>query len=872
MKKKNLLLTFLITLSFILIGGGDLMGQMTLPYSYGFESEDVGTWEKINCNSFSAIGTSYPHNSSKRSFAFACGGSTASQYQYLVSPKLQTTTSNLYVTFYIKNTTNNSTAKYTIGYSTKADVNDSSDFTYIEDEISISPKTDYTLVGIEVPYPNIQHIAIRFNRELCVNYDYSYLDDITISIAISCSTPTNLSATPTSTTANVTWTAGGSEEEWLLYYSTSSTAPADDLYSGEGVVTGIDETLYTLEDLAPGTTYFIYVRAKCGENEYSDWTSAESFTTLCTPEAIPYSYGFEDADELNCWTIRNAYSSTGIVDEGYNSSHSFKFHYSVGYGTQYLISPELSGTSCGVHVQLYHKQSAQGATLQIGYSTTNNATGSFTWETGTENKAFANFTSYEYICPPSTKYVAIRYSATTYTNIFIDDIAFTKAYDKVSNGEYWYNTTDWNPVEVPSAEDNVYINNAMTIPNACAAVANNITLGPSGSLTIEDGGQLICNNNPTVTMQKSITGYGEGNDKWYFIASPITNDITPDPEGIMLSNVYDLYRLNNTTWENYRAHTEGFTITNGNGYLYANSENVTLEFTGTIKPYDADYEISITEGWNLVGNPYTFNAYVNTPYYAMKGDGSGITAETVSTSTAVKPCTGIVINAGNDGYIKFLNEEPVASANNGNLQMVLAQNVATRGERTAQTLDKAIVSFNEGSQLGKFYFGTQDANLYIPQNNEEYAIVSSSAQGEMPVNFKAHRDGQYTITVNPEEVEMGYLHLIDNIAGKEVDLLANPSYTFNAKADDYESRFRLVFSANMVNADLNDDFAFFSNGQLVIANEGEAILQVIDVTGRTVVTESINGTCGKAVNVKAGVYVLRLINGTNVKTQKIIVK
>ena len=187
-------------------------------------------------------------------------------------------------------------------------------------------------------------------------------------------------------------------------------------------------------------------------------------------------------------------------------------------------------------------------------------------------------------------------------------------------------------------------------------------------------------------------------------------------------------------------------------------------------------------------------------------------------------------------------------------------------------MDKAIVSFNEGSQLGKFYFGSQDANLYIPQDNEEYAIVSSSAQGEMPVNFRAYVTGEYTITVNPEEVEMGYLHLIDNIAGKDIDLLANPSYTFNAKADDYESRFRLVFSANMVNADLNDDFAFFSNGQLVIANEGEAILQVIDVTGRVVATESVNGTCSKAVNVKAGVYVLRLINGTNVKTQKIIVK
>ena len=48
--------------------------------------------------------------------------------------------------------------------------------------------------------------------------------------------------------------------------------------------------------------------------------------------------------------------------------------------------------------------------------------------------------------------------------------------------------------------------------------------------------------------------------------------------------------------------------------------------------------------------------------------------------------------------------------------------------------------------------------------------------------------------------------------------------------------------------------------------------QVIDVTGRVVATENINGTCSKTVNVKAGVYVLRLVNGNDVKTQNIVIK
>jgi hypothetical protein len=182
------------------------------------------------------------------------------------------------------------------------------------------------------------------------------------------------------------------------------------------------------------------------------------------------------------------------------------------------------------------------------------------------------------------------------------------------------------------------------------------------------------------------------------------------------------------------------------------------------------------------------------------------------------------------------------------------------------------VSFNEGSQLGKFYFGTQNANLYIPQGIEEYAIVNTEAQGEMPVNFRANEDGQYTLTVNPENVDMNYLHLIDNMTGMDVDLLQTPSYTFEANVNDYESRFRLVFAGASEGSTTDESFAFFSNGSLIINNEGNATLQVIDITGRILSSESVNGSVSTTLNTTPGVYMLRLINGDNVKVQKIVVR
>jgi hypothetical protein len=208
--------------------------------------------------------------------------------------------------------------------------------------------------------------------------------------------------------------------------------------------------------------------------------------------------------------------------------------------------------------------------------------------------------------------------------------------------------------------------------------------------------------------------------------------------------------------------------------------------------------------------------------------------------------------------------------------MTVAQQVNSRGTTTSIVNDNAIVNFNEGSQLEKFAFNIDAAKLYIPQNDKEYAIVSTEAQGEMPVNFKAAENGTYTLTINPEGVEMNYLHLIDNMTGMDVDLLQTTSYTFEAKVNDYESRFRLVFAANNNNEDGpstgSGTFAFYSNGNWIINNAGEATLQVIDLTGRILISETVNGSVSTTLNATPGVYMLRLINGENVNVQKIVVR
>ena len=47
---------------------------------------------------------------------------------------------------------------------------------------------------------------------------------------------------------------------------------------------------------------------------------------------------------------------------------------------------------------------------------------------------------------------------------------------------------------------------------------------------------------------------------------------------------------------------------------------------------------------------------------------------------------------------------------------------------------------------------------------------------------------------------------------------------------------------------------------------------MIDVNGRILKSESINGCANVNVKAAAGVYMLRLVNGNDVKVQKVVVR
>ena len=384
-----------------------------------------------------------------------------------------------------------------------------------------------------------------------------------------------------------------------------------------------------------------------------------------------------------------------------------------------------------------------------------------------------------------------------------------------------------------------------------------------------------------VTYTLDIEGYGESDGGYYLIASPVSM-VRPTYENGFLTEAYDLYYFDQSEeaeWRNYKA--KHFNIASGKGYLYASQEPTTLTFTGIPYEGNGEFALDYTEdvdfnGWNLIGNPYnqdaclfvrTGSVYSETDFYVMNGNGDDFE---LAERSEIHPMEGVLVEVTAADRFACFSDGSWAPGNMGDEPMSKL-NVRVSDENGKG--DFARVRFGEGDNLEKFMLNPSNTKLYFPMDDNDYAVVYADNMEDMPLNFSAAADGNYTLSVDLENMEMDYLHLKDNMTSEDIDLLATPSYSFHARVNDDAGRFTLVF-ANLTGIEENsaEQFAFFSNGSFVVNNEGEATLQVIDVAGRIVKNESVNGCANVSLDAAPGVYMLRLVNGDNVKVQKVVVK
>lgn len=227
-------------------------------------------------------------------------------------------------------------------------------------------------------------------------------------------------------------------------------------------------------------------------------------------------------------------------------------------------------------------------------------------------------------------------------------------------------------------------------------------------LLINDGGQVKSANPFFATIEKNITGYGvenvNGRTGWNLIATPTevmaVQTFVPQSGSEYLFDQMDIYRFtggNVLEWDNFKCpYEEGCdspwgTIPQGHfsaemglplkGYLYALQENATIQFVAgpvgnvPFRATNVDADVNLTcytapddaslNGWNLIGNPYTCNAYLKQgdnyiPFYRMNATGDAIIG--VPAGTPIKPCEGVFVRCTVPGStVSFTTTAPAST-------------------------------------------------------------------------------------------------------------------------------------------------------------------------------------------------------------------
>jgi uncharacterized repeat protein (TIGR02543 family) len=335
---------------------------------------------------------------------------------------------------------------------------------------------------------------------------------------------------------------------------------------------------------------------------------------------------------------------------------------------------------------------------------------------------------------------------------------------------------------------NLFYFDKHTVHNgATLTVTGTAACNDAGQLVIEDGGQLVHHNGGVqATVKEYISAYTE-NSGWYTIAVPFASY---NPATELTTADYDLYSYGEAEWINYKA--GNFSLSAGNGYLYAHNPTVTLRMRGTLNSGDfsqtvsLDYEGSHTnlKGFNLLGNPtaheitFSKTEHVSDGYYYLDDSENWI----YTTSNIVPVGRGFLVKANAEGQTVTLNPQVGQKAETNDAYLCFSVGN-----------EKACIKMDEGVSMPLMDSKISSFSLYFTRNQQSYVMLVLDHNSIVELDYEVKHDGEYTLKMEAQSLRLDYLHLLDKQTGTEVDLLASPSYTFKAQTGDDASRFLLMF-------------------------------------------------------------------------------
>ena len=464
-------------------------------------------------------------------------------------------------------------------------------------------------------------------------------------------------------------------------------------------------------------------------------------------------------------------------------------------------------------------------------------------------------------------------------------------------------------------DTNTYIENNLTI---------NSELEVDGTLEISSGSSLIVaasgTSSGSITYTRNLA-----TTNWYLISSPVSGqdiDTFVSAEGLASGSGNNnmglaAYDNSSSAWSYYQSGASGsgdFALGSGRSIKLSTAGDIS--FTGTM-PVD-DVSIAITNGYNLVGNPYPSYIAANTAADSsdniLTTNSSSLSEQTLwmwnqatssydainqaSNSMDIAPAQGFFVKTSgsntlsiteamqshqsSDSFQRLSNERPEISL------------VLSDGENTRDTdiyyIDGTTTGFDNGYDSTTFSGAANSFSIYTHlvanSNGEDFAIQSlpnSSLETMIiPVGITAAAGEQLSISANAINLPEGVNIYLEDKSDDSFTLLDSTS-TFTTTPDEdlngigrfYIHTTATALSDNQVSLTNVSMYVVDSSLTITGVHTANASVRVYDLVGKEVVNTSFEGTGLNKIELPVlttGVYVVQLETQTEAVNKKIIIK
>jgi len=505
-----------------------------------------------------------------------------------------------------------------------------------------------------------------------------------------------------------------------------------------------------------------------------------------------------------------------------------------------------------------------------------------------------------------------------------------------TSGTSWETNTNWNVGIKPGPTNNVTVDATSNNPHIAnspsnPAICNNLTILAGSNLTVDAGKALTVNGtivnaagsiilesdvsgtgsllhstpNVPVIVERYIGGYGTGSAHgWHFLGAPVADQ---DISAFHTPGIGDdFYKWDEPTqtWINRTA--EGFGLNPdfetkfvvGRGYLVANQNTSVFSFEGISNVDDVDIG-GLTNtggshtGWHLLSNPFSsaikFNLgswnKVNVGGYAQVWDEAAASYKIISQNQIIPSMNGFMVYTSGNGSLTIPADARIHSdsawykSDEAENQIVL-----TALDYEGATAQEVIICFDKNAtedfdlNYDSYYLAGFAPQFYSQSHNHKLALncLPEITEGlTIPLGFLKNESNDFEIVLTHSNLHE-LIFLFDKKTGIESNLSEN-SYNFSSEVNDNPDRFLLKFGAVGMSetehaAQIN---AWVYENMLYVQNDKEEIkADIFDIAGHLMNTTYLSGGGLQTwkLDLPNGLYIVRLFDGVNSLTLKVVMK